>query len=207
MACPVSVLFEWNRRIKRLWYGVKFYKRYGAIHMLQGAIRQALTHKATAWGEGSVLVVHPPFRPGAPNVFKPLLQPVVRQWGWHYIATAFTEAEALAAPPSVAFQKHRTRTQRLMGNPQRYRPTPRLEKAMVSALAQAETTGKPLRILVFDDIMTTGSTLQACNTTLQQLFQVLVAKRYHLYDEQQHDAPCLDVTALVFMHTPLQIHS
>jgi predicted amidophosphoribosyltransferase len=199
--CHVIALFQWNRRVKRLWYGMKFYQRYGITPLFQEAIRHAVESPELFTPElaGEVFIVHPPFKPGRPNLFAPLLKPLARANGWHYVPNAFIE-NACSTEGGTLAQKHRSRIQRLEHMAHRFTLTPQATQT----LQQGLQAGCPVNILLFDDIMTTGSTLEACHTSLLQLCETLEAKQFHLYDEAQRLTPinALNVQAVVLMHTP-----
>gem|GEM_PF-6070544 len=146
----VHSLFVWNRRVQRLWYGVKFYKRYGPLFLFEQALRQLfplLDEQTHVW------VVHPPFREGRPNVFAPMLNTLCKERGWHYLPNAlqFSGEARQDAQHSQA-----SKQERFASSLNRFTLTPEASKKINTE------DERPDCVLIFDDILTSGATMSAC---------------------------------------------
>jgi predicted amidophosphoribosyltransferase len=154
---PVWRLFSWNRRIQRIWYGVKFYKRYGHLFLIEIAFQQALAMMPPFEEGHPIWVLHPPFQVGRPNVFAPFLEPLCQKQGWRYFADALEFQDAFLNSPDERKSLHHSQSiserKQLMQN--RFR----LKASFVEALKRQSI--QPVLIVV-DDFMTTGTTLSTC---------------------------------------------
>ena len=155
-------LFSWNRRIQRIWYGVKFYKRYGHLFLIEIAFQQALAMMPPFEGGHPIWVLHPPFQVGRPNVFAPFLEPLCQKQGWRYFADALEFQDAFLNNPDERKSLHHSQSiserKQLMQN--RFR----LKASFVEALKRQSI--QPVLIVV-DDFMTTGTTLATCLRLLE----------------------------------------
>lgn len=178
-AFPVWEVFTWNRRVHRIWYGVKFYQRYGAFFLIQSAFRQALELIPDLENiQGTLYVVHPPIRAGRPNLFAPIWVALCREKQWIYVPNAFEFTD-----PKNTLPLHRSTSiperQRLMQD--RFQLHPHFKARFHAALL---TSSEAPSLLVVDDFMTTGTTLSACFTLLQHL--VNAAKTPKIPTEKTH---------------------
>jgi len=159
---PVWRLFTWNRRIQRIWYGVKFYKRYGHLFLIEIAFKQAVSYMDFVNKERPVWLVHPPFQAGKPHVFAPFLEPLCQKHGWRYFADALEFQDAFLNSPDERKSLHHSQSiserKQLMQN--RFR----LKASFVEALKRQSI--QPVLIVV-DDFMTTGTTLATCLRLLE----------------------------------------
>jgi predicted amidophosphoribosyltransferase len=159
---PVWELFTWNRRIQRIWYGVKFYKRYGHLFLIEIAFQQALAIMPPFEEGHPIWVLHPPFQVGRANVFAPFLEPLCQKQGWRYFADALEFQDAFLNSPDERKSLHHSQSiserKQLMQN--RFR----LKASFVEALKRQSI--QPVLIVV-DDFMTTGTTLATCLSLLE----------------------------------------
>ena len=155
---PLWQIFKWNRRFKRLWYGVKFYQRYGALRLIQVAVKQGIERMPLPSDEVDVWVLHPPIRRGQPNFFAPFLVSICDTYSWEYQPHAFLfQGEA----STEALHKSLSKAERFQRVQNRFRVNPKL----LERLGKQE---RPLHILLVDDFITTGATLSTCFQQLQE---------------------------------------
>jgi predicted amidophosphoribosyltransferase len=159
---PVWQLFTWNRRIQRIWYGVKFHKRYGPLFLIERAFQQALAMMPPFEEGRPVWVLHPPFQPNKPNVFASFLEPICQKQGWRYMPNAF--AFQLLSEQSANETKALHHTQSRLERKRLLQNRFKLDPSFVEALSH-----QPIQptLIVVDDFMTTGLTLTTCFTLLQ----------------------------------------
>ncbi len=159
---PIWRLFTWNRRIQRIWYGVKFYKRYGHLFLIETAFKQAVFHMDFVNKDRPVWLVHPPFQAGKANIFAPFLAPLAKTQNWHYFSDAIAFNQTEDGVKSLHHSQSIAERQRLMQKRFTLNP-PFLERLRHQK--------KHPYLIVVDDFMTTGTTLNACLRLLETAFQ------------------------------------
>jgi predicted amidophosphoribosyltransferase len=150
-------IFKWNRRFKRIWYGVKFYKRYGHLKLIQVALKQALNILPLPSSNEAVWVLHPPIRQGKPNFFAPFLVPICESHAWQYQPKGLLFQDNAS---TEALHKSLTKEERFQRIHNRFKINPDL-------IAQLAKQTRPLHIIIVDDFMTTGATLSTCIRLIQ----------------------------------------
>lgn len=159
---PVWQLFTWNRRIQRIWYGVKFHKRYGPLFLIEIAFQQALAMIPPLEDGRPVWVLHPPVQANKPNVFASFLEPLCQKQGWRYMPQAFAfqplSEQSTSGPKALHHSQSRLERKRLLQN--RFTLDPSFVEALSHQAIQPT-------LIVVDDFMTTGLTLSTCFTLLQ----------------------------------------
>ncbi len=159
---PVWQLFTWNRRIQRIWYGVKFHKRYGPLFLIEIAFQQALAMIPPLEDGPPVWVLHPPVQANKPNVFASFLEPLCQKQGWRYMPQAFAfqplSEQSTSGPKALHHSQSRLERKRLLQN--RFTLDPSFVEALSHQAIQPT-------LIVVDDFMTTGLTLSTCFTLLQ----------------------------------------
>lgn len=159
---PIWRLFTWNRRIQRIWYGVKFYKRYGHLFLIETAFKQAVSMMPPFEEGRAIWVLHPPFQAGKPNVFAPFLAPLAKTQNWHYFSDAIVFDQAENGVKSLHQSQSIAERQRLMQN--RFKLNP-------AFLERLRHQKKCPYLIVVDDFMTTGTTMQSCLRLLKNVLE------------------------------------
>jgi predicted amidophosphoribosyltransferase len=165
----VFVSVPWSQVIRKKWYRYKFLKAYEEtglfVSLLTGTILSCLAKHATVDSRlpHHVWLTHPPAKPNKLYPWARIVQRIAAQQGWHY------------EPHLLGWQQHnhphwlqdqKTATSKQARQQQRqqaFAPTnnPKLLQKLIM--------NPPRVILLLDDIMTTGTTLQGCVVALEAL--------------------------------------
>ena len=168
----VFVAVPWSQKIRKKWYRYKFLKAYaetGLFVSLLAFITLAYIaqNDPNSVPAKSILLTHPPAKPNKPYPWRRIVQRLAAQQGWQYEPNllAWREDPLLLTDQKMA-QSKRARQQQRRGafcatkNPQ---------------LLQKFKENPPALILLMDDILTTGATLQGCLDALEALLTHLPA--------------------------------
>lgn len=169
----VFVAVPWSQKIRKKWYRYKFLKAYaetGLFVSLLAFITLAYIaqNDPNSVPAKSILLTHPPAKPNKPYPWRRIVQRLAAQQGWQYEPNLLVwqeDSPLLLADQKMARSK-RARQQQRRGafcatkNPQ---------------LLQKFKENPPALILLMDDILTTGATLQGCLDALEALLTHLPA--------------------------------
>ena len=198
---PVWQLFNWNRRIQRIWYGVKFYQRYGNLFLIEIAFKQALSNRKAFEMKRPIWVVHPPFKANRPNLFAPFLLPLCQAQDWQYIpdAIAFCNTSENIAPlhHSQSILERQKLIQNRFGLNPSFIETLNVQKTMPA-------------IVIVDDFITTGTTLKACKDLLQEALAPLLKlenPNQNVYDKMEFPEDYLQAIVITAVPKTSTIYS
>ncbi len=168
---PVFVAVPWSQKIRKKWYRYKFLKAYaetGLFVSLLAFITLAYIaqNDQTPVPAKSILLTHPPAKPNKPYPWGRIVQRLAAQQGWQYEPNLLAwqeDSHLLLADQKMARSKQARQQQRrgafcVTKNPR---------------LLQKFKENPPELILLMDDILTTGATLQGCLDALEALLNHL----------------------------------